>query len=138
MHLFIWPYYGVDSVLYITTYETMHNILFNNVWMWRHYMECMSIQTVNLHWVWRHSTFYNIHIDTNMDMDMECIINHMGVWRPCIWNFKPFQNFNEIFEFWNLSLLAWFRSLNIALIIWNSWNICLFKENTDRNKYKSA
>ena len=40
-------------------------------------MECMSIQSVILHGVWRHSTLHNIHVDTNMDMDMECIISHM-------------------------------------------------------------
>ena len=37
-------------------------------------MECTSIQSVNLHGVWRHFTLCNIHMDTNMDMDMECII----------------------------------------------------------------
>ena len=40
-------------------------------------MECMSIWNVNLHGVWRHSTLHNFHIDTNMDMDTECIISHM-------------------------------------------------------------
>ena len=40
-------------------------------------MECTSIQSVNLHGVWRHSTLCNIHMDTNMDIDMECIISHM-------------------------------------------------------------
>ena len=40
-------------------------------------MESTSIQSVNLHGVWRHSTLHNIHKDTNMDMDMECIISHM-------------------------------------------------------------
>ena len=35
-------------------------------------MECTSIWSVNLHAVWRHSTLRNIHMDTNMDMDMEC------------------------------------------------------------------
>ena len=43
-------------------------------------MECKSIWSVNLHGVRRHSTLCNIHMDTSMDMDMECIINHM-VWR---------------------------------------------------------
>ena len=38
-------------------------------------MECMSIWSVNLHGVWRHSTLHNIHMDTNMDV--ECIISHM-------------------------------------------------------------
>ena len=27
--------------------------------------------------VWRHSTLHNIHMDTNMDRDTECIISHM-------------------------------------------------------------
>ena len=27
--------------------------------------------------MWRHSTLHNIHMDTNMDIDMECIISHM-------------------------------------------------------------
>ena len=45
--------------------------------MWRNYMECMSIQSVNLHGVWRHSTLCYIHMDTNMDMDTECNISHM-------------------------------------------------------------
>ena len=40
-------------------------------------MECMSIWSVNLPGVWRHSTLCNIHIDTNMDMDTECIISHI-------------------------------------------------------------
>ena len=50
-------------------------------------MECMSIQGVNLHGVWGHSTLCNIHMDTNMDMDTECITSHME-WRPCILNFR--------------------------------------------------
>ena len=49
----------------------------NNMRMWRHYMECTSKQIVNLHGVLRHSTICNIHMDTNMDMDTECIISHM-------------------------------------------------------------
>ena len=40
-------------------------------------MKCMSIWSVNLHGVWRHSTLCNIHMDTNMDMDTEYIISHM-------------------------------------------------------------
>ena len=40
-------------------------------------MECMSIWSINLHGGWRHSTLCNIHKDTNIDMDMECIISHM-------------------------------------------------------------
>ena len=60
------------------------------MWMWRHYMECMSIQIVNLHGVWRHSPLQNIHMDTDMDMDRRfnhlispClhIIKSHGVWR---------------------------------------------------------
>ena len=38
---------------------------------WRHYIKCTSIWSVNLNGVWRHSTLCNIHMDTNMDMDME-------------------------------------------------------------------
>ena len=45
----------------------------------------MSIQIVNLHGVWRHSTLCNIHMDTDMDMRIDClkspclhIISHMG------------------------------------------------------------
>ena len=40
-------------------------------------MECTSIWIVNLHGLWRHSTLCNIHMDTNMDMDMECIVSQM-------------------------------------------------------------
>ena len=40
-------------------------------------MECMSIWSVNLYGVSPHSTLCNTHMDTNMDMDMECIISHM-------------------------------------------------------------
>ena len=44
---------------------------------WRHYLECTSMQSLNLHGTWKHSTLCNIHMDTNMDIDMECIIIHM-------------------------------------------------------------
>ena len=57
--------------------ETLSLTFSNNTSMWRHYIECTSIQIVNLHGLWRHSTLCNIHMDTNMDMDMECIISHM-------------------------------------------------------------
>ena len=40
-------------------------------------MECTSVWSVNLHGMWRHSTLCTIHMDTNMDMDMECIISHV-------------------------------------------------------------
>ena len=35
----------------------------------------MPIWSNNLHGVWR--PLHNIHMDTNMDMDTECIISHM-------------------------------------------------------------
>ena len=59
-------------------------------------MEHMSIWIVNLHGLWCHSTLCIIHMDTNMDMDTEFI---SVVLRSCILNFKPFENFNRIFEF---------------------------------------
>ena len=67
---------------YATTWsvETLHHMC-----MWRHYMNCTSIWSVNLHGVWRHSTLSNIHMDTNIDMDREheftWSVNLHGVWR---------------------------------------------------------
>ena len=43
-------------------------------------MQCTSIQIVNLHGVWGHSTLCNIHMDTNMDMDRK--LNHLK--SPCL------------------------------------------------------
>ena len=57
----------------------------NNMYMWRHYMNHTSIWSVNLHGVWRHTTLHNIHINTNMNMNMEhestWSVNIHGVWR---------------------------------------------------------
>ena len=48
-------------------------------------MNCISIQSVNLHGAWRHSILHNIHMDINIDIDKEhestWSVNLHGVWR---------------------------------------------------------
>ena len=36
-----------------------------------------SVLYINCQYTWSVETLCNIHLDTNMDMDMECIISHM-------------------------------------------------------------
>ena len=46
--------------------DTPHFIISIWIQIW------IQIQSVGLHGVWQHSTLCNIHMDTDMDMDMVC------------------------------------------------------------------
>ena len=77
-------------------------------------------------------------MDTDLDMDTECVISHMECGDLVYEISSHLKILVKSLNFEILSLLAWFRSFNIALINWNSWNICLFKENIDLNNSKYA
>ena len=55
--------YGLS--IYMECGDTSHFIIsiWIQIWIW--------IQSMGLHGVWQHSTLINIHMDTDMDMDME-------------------------------------------------------------------
>ena len=78
---------------------------------------------MDLHGVWRHFTFHNIY----MDMDMASCLHIITV-TYSRYKDRPIQNRYHIIyhksrilnikslKFSNISLLPWFRTLNIAVI----------------------
>ena len=60
-----WSDHPYRLSIYMECGDTPHFVIsiWIQIWIW--------IWSVGLHGVWQHSTLHNIHMDTDMDIDME-------------------------------------------------------------------